>query len=294
MNTITKSEDLQSFQHGEISEQLLKDATSQIYDFSIAFELEGEPAGSGTLIQYRDLFGVLTAHHVPHNPFSRSRRFDFSSSHQKLGLVLHGQSHFFEIPMNTMGVLDIGIPKSAEEGPDLAVIVLPNSEIGRISSHKSFFNLSIADQNRLDSALSDLGFFMITGYPQELMKEVPRDRHFREIVQYTGIASVPENPKRFEKYGFDYLDIVASISNDGNHPHSYRGLSGGGIWRIDLTRRKSEDNSKLRINEIILAGIAFYETPISGNERTLRCHGGKSIYRVAASRIEKFIQTRNC
>src|SRR5271169_6870325 len=65
----------------EIDQWLLASSTALI--------LDGELAGSGTFIRSGKTYGILTAHHVIHNPHDRSRRFDFSAgSSQELGLVV--------------------------------------------------------------------------------------------------------------------------------------------------------------------------------------------------------------
>jgi hypothetical protein len=62
----------------DIPDVLQGGAERRTRDYSVGIFLDGELAGSGTLIAWDDCFGILTAQHVPQNPDDSSRRFDFS------------------------------------------------------------------------------------------------------------------------------------------------------------------------------------------------------------------------
>ena len=47
---------------------------------------------------------------------------------------------------------------------------------------------------------------------------------------------------------------------------------------MPLFKHVSEPNEKARFKEVVLAGVGFYETGIEAGKRSIRCHGGKSIF----------------
>jgi hypothetical protein len=112
---------------------LLEPQLRLIYGYSSPLFLDKTLVGSGTFVTWKDQFGILTAHHVPHNPPLASLRFDFSAgSDQRLGVALAEHAHCFEFQMRNLSLVDIAVPVDTADdgrGPDLAVIKLGNKAV---------------------------------------------------------------------------------------------------------------------------------------------------------------------
>ena len=73
--------------------------------------------------------------------------------------------------------------------------------------------------------------------------------------------------KEYLKDGFDYLEFaVDSGTKHYEGPTSFKGFSGGGLWHI------------LADKNPVLSGVAFWQSPLDGDKRIVKCHGRKSIY----------------
>ena len=78
--------------------------------------------------------------------------------------------------------------------------------------------------------------------------------------------------------GFDYLDLLINREGRPRLPSSYKGISGAGLWRVDL-RRSPTGDVVVPDDGVRLEGVAFYQKfGESGLLGFLRCHGRESIY----------------
>jgi hypothetical protein len=75
---------------------------------------------------------------------------------------------------------------------------------------------------------------------------------------------------------FDYLDFRIPVNLLGEDRNSFGGLSGGGVWRIWVF---TADNARGFEAEATLFGVAFHQSQIVDGERSIRCHGPKSLAR---------------
>jgi len=232
--------DYERFQLGELPKKLRNEVTKTVSDFTVGFHLDGLPAGSGVLVKYKETFGILTAHHVPFNPEERSRCFKFNNLDQKLGIILKGASHDFDIPMGTIQPVEIGIPSKGnlKDGPDLCLLVLTELDANRIKNYRVFYNLGLNTENRLKDSLSELGIYVLAGYPNAMKQVYPRDNFFKEIVRNIGISAISLRKRYYKRNGFDYLEIGYQWKGSIKLPIKVNGASGGGIWHFGLTRKK--------------------------------------------------------
>ena len=61
-------------------------------------------------------------------------------------------------------------------------------------------------------------------------------------------------------------------------PKSWGGMSGGGLWQVQLKR----DMGTVRaISPYVLSGVLFYQWPTTPEVCGVRAHGRKSVYDVA-------------
>ena len=272
-----KDADLVSVPLGSVSRELILEASKRVSNFSTALVLNGRLAGSGTFVRFNNDCFILTAHHVVHNPHDRNMVFDFSSSNG-LGLLLAEYSHFFEIPLNYCECIDVGIPQEPEYGPDLSLIRLPQTAVGTIQARKEFYNLSHDTDVRCSESLKDHGLFFFAGFPKLMSNEIVGSHGFEKSLFLGGLNAGTLVKGRFTRGEFDYLELGVSYLLPSKPIRDFSGMSGGGIWRVALFKRESEDVSKMRFEHLYLAGVCFFQTEIGKDRCQIRGHGGNSIY----------------
>jgi hypothetical protein len=80
----------------------------------------------------------------------------------------------------------------------------------------------------------------------------------------------------WERDGFDYLDVAFDHERRPDLPQCYGGLSGSGLWQIQITR--SANGLLSLTGSLNLEGVAFFQKPISAQQDIVRCHGRVSVY----------------
>jgi hypothetical protein len=178
----------------------------------------------------------------------------------------------------SQGVHETGsIPASnkwGEWGPDIALVSLFPAAEGTIKRSKAFYNLQ---RRRADALTSKVrhqeGLWAALGGVGEQSTFGPDET----IIQTTVFASTISGTA--ERDGHDYLELF--INRDGKPsgylPSSYGGISGSGLWRVDV-RRSGRGGVFVPDDGIALEGLAFWEEPREGLHGFLRCHGRASIY----------------
>lgn len=86
------------------------------------------------------------------------------------------------------------------------------------------------------------------------------------------------------KGNFDYIEIRANL-NLKEVPPDFKGMSGGGVWRTKIGRKK--DGTFKPLDKPRLEGCAFYETGPQGEYVYIRCHGRQSIYKRGVAKLLK-------
>jgi hypothetical protein len=74
---------------------------------------------------------------------------------------------------------------------------------------------------------------------------------------------------------YDYLEFPVRYNESIDVPESFGGCSGGGLWQVRLILK----DGTITHERPILSGVAFYQTDLVDNQRTILCHGRVSIYR---------------
>lgn len=257
-------------------QETVDEATRLIAQYSTAFILDNSLVGSGTFIRCGEMHGILTAHHVPHNAKDHSKKFDCSpGSKQSLGIIVADFAHRFEIKMQYLEVLDVGVPESEESGPDISVVILPNTNLGEIKARKAFYDIAFKRDLKLAKAITDEGLWVVCGVPAEFQKEEFTSSGFDKVIVLPGICGCTGVEKRFERGSFDYVDVGVKYTSTNNQPHSFGGCSGGGLWKTQLTEKA---DAKIICGEPVLAGVLFYQSPTENNFKHIRAHGGKTVY----------------
>jgi hypothetical protein len=212
-------------------------------------------AGTGTLLVIEKVHYILTARHVWDDVLSKA---------DQIGLTLKPEiDNRFRIARGEF--VAFGLPKPSEWnewGPDLILLRVPAESIGKIESRKSYFNL----QGRKDINAEVLEVMVLMGTPAALAEIT--DTHAE--LQITGMFLGPEKVQ--ERNGFDYLDYEIDLSLR-DVPRKFGGVSGGGVWRVYLyCSQDREIDWKMSFH-----GIAYWQQPIVGERRTIRCHGPQSV-----------------
>lgn len=118
---------------------------------------------------------------------------------------------------------------------------------------------------------------------EEWTTDLPEEQGSR-IKYFGGMYGVGPIVERRDANGYDLLEIEVTYDRNITPPDSFSGMSGGGLWRVYCS---SEDNGPLSVQEKRLIGIAFYESDLADEKRTITCHGPKSLYGELVDAIRK-------
>jgi hypothetical protein len=83
---------------------------------------------------------------------------------------------------------------------------------------------------------------------------------------------------------FDYIKIPVYYNIESTMPNSFGGMSGGGIWQIEVTE---DQPSVMTYGELLLSGVVFYEDDLVNDCRNVIGHGRHSVYEIAYKSIMK-------
>jgi len=243
------------------------------YTVGLIFIHEGRPSnparfvGSGTLVQIDDVYGVLTANHV----------LDELQYSGQIGLVLPlpGQAHRYEIDASHLTKMSIASCQTDADGPDLGLVILPRSNVGEISAFASFYNLSFKRDMHVDNPITTkAGIWVLCGFPGEYLSQDNPTSSFQHVLSCCCLCGLGTVTNEYSAAEYDYLDIVVNYKND--LPSSFCGLSGGGVWQVLL--ENSSDGSTVE-KDTVFSGVAFYQSEVANNERVIKCHGRRSVYK---------------
>ena len=270
------------FRTGDIPRERLEEPTNFIANYSTVLIYENQPFASGTFVKYRSHFGILMAYHVPYNT---DKPFDFEiNSPDQLGLAITKHAHAFWIEMQYLKPYRIGVPIDEKSGPDIAFLeILDSNKLGLIKAYRSFWDVSFENgPNMVKKCSLDSGvLWAIAGLPQSMTQAKQPEAGFSYMWGLPVQIYFGAIERWFETCGFDYIELVANYSSKDPMPDSFKGISGGGLWKIPMSIDKDKkDLNDLKFGEPVLAGLQFYQTNLKNNFRRLGCHGPKSLYSV--------------
>ena len=259
--------------------ELLAATHEHTSNFVVAFvKIKGQEddavlAGSGTLVTAAGRYGILTADHV----------LEVLPSNGEFGLVLPNSGtlprlHRYRLEASNTQKLRVAKASHDRNGPDLGLLILGNPDVSKLSVSKVFYNLG----TRRDKMLSDpppieLGGWFLVGMAAEWTSELPLERGFTRVKEFRGLCGAGVVATERKTNTYDYLHYEAKYNAAYEGPQSFQGFSGGGLWQI----RMKEQDGKPIITETLLSGVAFYESEMVGDIRTIYCHGRRSIYEFA-------------
>lgn len=255
---------------------LLKEIVTELSRFSVGFvtlvDRHGKEdmilAGSGTLVQVHDRFGILTADHVLQN-----------LTGTQVGVILPSLGpeapHRILIHMGNAQKLHIGPATRTASGPDLGVCILHANDVARLETWSVFYNLSKRRERVLQNPRDlNAGGWFLCGAPDEWTTETKPVRAFTKINTFRGFCGAAVVTTERVASEFDYLDVDIAPNGRYEGPSNYQGVSGGGLWQVVLEEREGQ----IRIVEYLLSGVAFYQLFENNLPCTIVCHGRRSIY----------------
>jgi hypothetical protein len=266
-----------------INPEIFNEVARDIAPFSVGFMKlsmsegieDSVPAGSGTFVSIGPIAGILTAAHVLHEIPETG----------KIGLVRFN----FTTPDKTtidLGLTDrvvCGKSPFSHDGPDLAFLKLSRTVMSGLEARSSALNLL----KRRDGALGDnpsaAGTDVVVGVIAERTVTVV---NYEQRTKYKNIKASLERglvgglP---DAHGMDLAEFKPNASPDYPAPETYKGMSGGGWWRIDLS---VDENMRAKTEEKRLLGVAFYESGDLKGVRSIICHGPKSVYKVMIDAVQ--------
>lgn len=225
--------------------------------------------GSGTLVTVGGLDCVLTAEHV----LAEIRNPD------SLGLITSftGELRRHAFPASHLVIHRIAKGTDDSSGPDIGLIVLPQTNIGTLRAEKSFFNID-GRRKLFGSGFleKDRGLWFTCGILGESEQVLAPTRVFSSVKGYYALCGAGANPREYMEGDSDYLEMRIDYGEpDPELPRSFGGCSGGGIWQAPL---RKNNRGEIEVEEYLLSGVIFYQTSIDNGIRQLKGHGRKTVY----------------
>jgi hypothetical protein len=231
--------------------------------------------GSGTLIRFGDIVGILTCAHI----------LEALLKEAEIGIlcfpVRTTQIQTLRLPMSATDSISIGSPPWGESGPDLAFLRLPAAIIGDIERVATITSGDRHRRNIIAGAPVARHVCGLVGVVDEFTKPLGVSRtanrtvgttSFDVMINLGNLIIDDENVDRFRFQPFASPGVVL--------PKSYKGTSGGGLWHFYLGEHD------FSVVQARLVGVAYWEKPV-GNELHLLGHGQISIYHTLFNAIRQ-------
>jgi hypothetical protein len=221
--------------------------------------------GSGTLIKYGKVFGVVTCAHA----------CEAVKASREVGVMcftVRGKTQQAKpFDPDDMETVSFGQYPWTVRGPDLAFVRLPAEAEGHFQSLATVRNLQRQWELLTGEAFRDYRCHAVGGVVNAKTK-VGSPSAGRGVVSFSAFVSVGRVKRRFAiADDYEKLIYAPQALPMTELPEHWKGTSGGGLWRV----RVGEDDEGQRKLDVALAGIAHMETRPGGN---IVCHGPRSLY----------------
>lgn len=273
------------FKKDEI-QHILVEGGERLQHFAIGFvKVEGDEddallGGSGTLVTFSNRNAILTADHV----------LEALPKKGELGLILPeaGSSpRLHRIIFQADNLLKVRIARASKnhKGPDLGLLLLNDLDASHlINNNKIFYNLEKRRERMLSIPPAlDSGPWFLVGMGAEWTQDSPPERGFTRVKVFRGISGGGVVTCERQDGPYDYLDFETKYNAAYEGPASFQGFSGGGLWQVQLNER----DGQVEVAEVLLSGVAFYQSALVGDVRTIFCHGRRSIYEHICNALRK-------
>ena len=194
---------------------------------------------------------------------------------ESLSIKTCGEGDPILIPSREVIVRGLAGPSVSGEysdlGPDLAVIELPSSlpQLGTIAARASAAHLGPNHRKKTAQAFVNADIVAVAGHPHAYARIEGEVR----IGEHLTATNASGKCRAFEQDGWDYVECPMTGSW---LPPNFKGVSGGGIWVVQLDIDEETEEPSVRNSR--LAGIVFYESERDEKGGALRGHGPGSIY----------------
>jgi hypothetical protein len=184
----------------------------------------------------------------------------------------------------------------AEWGPDLGFIRIPRGTHfeGNLRATRNFVSWARDPASSARAALSgDYPILAIVGAPDEWIETDRAPRPGQTSQRATvGVLVTAQERSSTQPNGYDYVDAIAAREPGAFIPESFRGVSGGALWRFRDFFHVSEPPQALSRDDYVLAGIVFWENQVDRNAPFIRAHGPLSIYEKFLPKVREWLRTR--
>ena len=231
--------------------------------------------GSGTLIRFGNVNGILTCAHV----------LEAVLANAEFGIVCFpvrsGEFQTLRVRSDLTGHVAIGQPPWNEQGPDLAFLRLPDAILMDLERLASIIDGMRHRGNALGGEPDTQDVVnLVCGVIEERTGSAETRRDIATTT-FQALISPGNVIQRRTANGMDLFRFRPVPGKGETPPSSYEGSSGGGLWRLYVKREQDDTYSLIQSR---LVGVAFWQTPFQ-NSFDLVCHGADSLYRVLFDRI---------
>lgn len=248
----------------------------ELADFTVAFITARDgrlaPAGTGTLVSFRESHYFLTARHVWEG--GRDQKGGLKNCDWIRIPLKENSPCRFAIRPDEIIPYGPDVPSGWNEwGPDIALLRIPPERVGSFTAvGRPFFPLSVKRERQLECVL-ETTFLM--GAPAlrgafRAESAIPELQGMNVILEggwySTTALGLDVRPQ------FDFLDVLIDTTQPDVAP-SFEGVSGGGLWTVYVYQ---EEGGEVR-NFKSLRGVAFWQEYIGDSALRVRCHGPQSI-----------------
>jgi hypothetical protein len=264
----------------------------------IAIIPDGEPIGSGVLVEVDWVSGILTAEHVVSSKEFRQAKGLWTIPHIYSAETVKEKTAHFSGTNIRMDLLRCFPETPRDEnkawGPDLAFIRIPkdtNCESELRPVRINFYSFARDTQIRLARALDESNSLLaVAGAPVEMIKDVsPSQVDKRGIVEFPVFLAPAFKYKRKEN-GHDFFDVPVDRELGVRVPNFFTGVSGGAIWRLVNLFEQDPSMRELKSSDYVLAGIAFYQGFENLRVKFIRGHGPRSLYEKFLPELSKWLK----
>ena len=237
--------------------------------------------GSGTLINFGNLYGVLTAAHVLECGLRKVKELGFAQFATR-----PAQPQGVLVRADCIDAVQIGQRPFSETGPDLAFVRLPDEVVGALKANSSFLNLvQEAELLKSPAPVGAKTYDIIVGAVAEWSEPDPSKG--LDIGIISGPMTVGEAVEIAAHGGCDRLEFTPRVAPELPAFNSYGGTSGGGLWRLHAQLKA---DGKEHLIQARLFGVAYFELLPAKASQKIICNGPNSIYRELAAKIQSLVE----
>jgi hypothetical protein len=223
------------------------------------------PAGTGTLVSFRDSQYFLTATHVWEEALKISDLI-------RIPLKENSPCRFAISPRE---IVSFGSPipeRWNEWGPDVTLLRIPPERVGSFTAvGRPFYPLSTKRELRIDCCF-ETTFLM--GAPalrgQFTTESAIPELQGMNVLLGAGPHSSTELASGLRSQ-FDFVDVLIDPTQP-DVASNFEGVSGGGLWKVYIFKGTDGRTQTFKV----LAGLAFWQEP-RYSSLLIRCHGPQSI-----------------